>query len=141
MTHLFRIEIPPNPISFPGLFQQKKKVCVLVWGGVRCVFQQKKKCVCVCVCVGGGRGAGSSVSKVSCIYRHRGVKLILAYSWARPAILTAGKDRGGMFLFLLFFFFFCFVLFFTFIPVPLSSLSLFLISSTISFSSILRETK
>ena len=29
-----------------------------------------------------------------------GVQLILAYSWARPAILVAGKDRGGMFLFL-----------------------------------------
>ena len=35
-------------------------------------------------------------------YRHRGVQLILAYSWARPAILVAGKDIGGMFLFLLF---------------------------------------
>ena len=30
------------------------------------------------------------------------VQLILAYSWARPAILVAGKGRGGMFLFLLF---------------------------------------
>ena len=54
---------------------------------------------------------------------HRGVQLILAYSWARPAILVVGKGRGGMFLFLLFF---------TFIPVPLSSLSLSFISS-ISF--------
>ena len=26
---------------------------------------------------------------------------ILAYSWARPAILVAGRGRGGMFLFLL----------------------------------------
>ena len=33
---------------------------------------------------------------------HWGVQLILAYSWARPAILVAGKGRGGMFLFLLF---------------------------------------
>ena len=41
------------------------------------------------------------MTKVSCILRHRGVQLILAYSWARPAILVAGKDRGGM-LFLLF---------------------------------------
>ena len=32
----------------------------------------------------------------------RGIQLILAYSWARPAILVAGKGRGGMFLFLLF---------------------------------------
>ena len=29
--------------------------------------------------------------------RHRGVQLILAYSWARPAILVAGKGRGVMF--------------------------------------------
>ena len=36
----------------------------------------------------------SSVAKVSCILRHRGVQLILAYSWTRPAILVAGKDRG-----------------------------------------------
>ena len=26
------------------------------------------------------------------------IQLILAYSWARPAILVAGKSRGGMFL-------------------------------------------
>ena len=32
---------------------------------------------------------------VSCILRHRGVQLILAYSWARTAILVAGKNRGG----------------------------------------------
>ena len=44
----------------------------------------------------------SGVVKVSCILRHRGVQLILAYSWERPAILVAGKSRGGMFLFLLF---------------------------------------
>ena len=41
-------------------------------------------------------------AKVSCILRHRGVQLILAYSWARPAILVAGKGRRVMFLFLLF---------------------------------------
>ena len=39
-------------------------------------------------------------AKVSCSLRHWGVQLRLAYSWARPAILVAG--RGGMFLFLLF---------------------------------------
>ena len=44
----------------------------------------------------------SGGAKVSCILCHRGVQLILAYSWARPAILVAGKGRGGMFLFLLF---------------------------------------
>ena len=65
-------------------------------------------------------------AKVSCILRHRGVQLILAYIWARPAILVAGKGRGDCF------YFFCF---FTFIPVPLSSLSLSFISSTISFLS------
>ena len=43
----------------------------------------------------------SGVAKVSCTLCHRGVQLILAYSWARPAILVAGKGIGGMFLFLL----------------------------------------
>ena len=62
------------------------------------------------------------------ILRHRGVQLILAYCWARPAILVAGESRGGCF------YFFCF---FTFIPVPLSSLSLPFISSTISSISFL----
>ena len=42
-------------------------------------------------------GSGNGV-----VYLHRGVQLKLAYSWARPAILVAGKGRGGMFLFLLF---------------------------------------
>ena len=66
--------------------------------------------------------------EVSCILRHRGVQLILAYSWARPAILVTGKGRGGCF------YFFCF---FTFIPAPLSSLYLSFISSTISYISFL----
>ena len=44
----------------------------------------------------------SSVAKVSCILCHWGVQLILANSLARPAILVAGKGRGGMFRFLLF---------------------------------------
>ena len=63
------------------------------------------------------------------------VQLILAYNWARPAILVAGKVSkargagwGGCF------YFFCF---FTFIPVPLSSLSLSFISSSISSMSFL----
>ena len=64
-------------------------------------------------------GCGKDVVYLS----HRGVQLILAYSWARPAILVAGKGRGGMF------YFFCF---FTFIPVPLSSLSLSFISTAVS---------
>ena len=55
-------------------------------------------------------------------------QLILTYIWARPAILVAGKGRGGMFLFLLFL---------HFIHFPLSSLSLYFISSTISSVSFL----
>ena len=39
----------------------------------------------------------SGGAKVSCIFGHWDVQLILAYSWARPAILVAGKGRGGMF--------------------------------------------
>ena len=31
---------------------------------------------------------------VSCVYG--GVQLILVYSWARPAILAAGKGRGNV---------------------------------------------
>ena len=76
------------------------------------------------------------VAMVSCILRHWGVQLILAYSWARPAIIVAGKGTGargvcvcggggggGMFLFLLFLHFH---------SCSLSSLSLSFISS-ISF--------
>ena len=63
-------------------------------------------------------------AKVSCILRHRGVQLILAYSWASPATLVAGNGGGvgggGSFFF------------FTFSPVPFSSLSLSFIFSTIS---------
>ena len=40
--------------------------------------------------------------KMACILCHQGIQLILAYSWARPAILVEGKGRRGMFLFLLF---------------------------------------
>ena len=43
-------------------------------------------------------------------------RLILAYSWARPAILVVGKGRGGMFLFLLFLHFHSCS---SFLPVPL----------------------
>ena len=53
-------------------------------------------------------------AKVSCILRHRGVQMIFAYSWARPAILAAGKGRGGMFLFHLFLHFHSF----SFLPCP-----------------------
>ena len=66
------------------------------------------------------------MAKLSCILCQQGVQLVLAYSWARLAILVAGKSRGGrgggkMFLFLLF----------TIIPIPLSSLSFAFISSAL----------
>ena len=51
-------------------------------------------------------------AKVSCILLHWGVQL----SWARPAILAAGKGRGEMFLFLLVLHFHSFS---SFSPVPL----------------------
>ena len=41
-------------------------------------------------------------AKVSCILPHWGIQLILAYSWARSAILAAGKGTGELFLDLLF---------------------------------------
>ena len=63
-----------------------------------------------------------------CILHHWGVQLILAYSWARPAILVVGKGRGGMFLFLLFLHFHSCSSFF---PVPLFHLLYSL--SSISF--------
>ena len=62
-------------------------------------------------CVGWSGGA-----KVLCILHHWGVQLILAYTWARPAILVVGKGRGGMFLFLLFLHFHSCSSFF---PIPL----------------------
>ena len=76
----------------------------------------------------------SGVAKVSCSLRHRGVQLILAYSWARLAILVAGKGRGGMFLFLLFLRFHTCSSFFT---VPLFHLLYYLFSL---FSPFLWET-
>ena len=33
---------------------------------------------------------------MSGVLHHPGVQLILAYSWARPAVLVAGKRRGEM---------------------------------------------
>ena len=74
----------------------------------------------------------SGVAKVSCILCHRGVQLILAYSWARPAILVASKGRGGMFFISSVFFSLSFL--FLFLTCPslssplLSFLSLFFLS-------------
>ena len=65
----------------------------------------------------------SGGAKVSCILYHQGVQLILAYSWARPAILVAGKGREVMFLFLLFLHFQSCSSFF---PVPLFHLFCYL---------------
>ena len=73
-------------------------------------------------------GGWSGGAKVLCILHHWGVQLILAYSWARPAILVVGKGRGGMFLFLLFLHFHSCSSFF---PVPLFHLLYSL--SSISF--------
>ena len=42
-----------------------------------------------------GVGEWLGGAKVSCILCHQGVQLVLAYSWARPAVLVAGKSRGG----------------------------------------------
>ena len=53
-------------------------------------------------CVSAGIWGWSGGAKVLCILHHWGVQMILAYSWARHAILVVGKGRGGMFLFLLF---------------------------------------
>ena len=39
----------------------------------------------------------SGGAKVLCILHHWGVQLILAYSWARPAILVVGKGREECF--------------------------------------------
>ena len=38
---------------------------------------------------------GRPANLVSCILLHRGVQLILANSWGRPANLAVGKSRGG----------------------------------------------
>ena len=67
-------------------------------------------------------------AKVSYVLHYWDVQLILAYSWARPAIIAAGGGRGEMFLLLLF------LHFHSFFPSPQS---LSFISSTISSISLL----
>ena len=69
--------------------------------------------------------------KMLCILHYLTVQLILAYSWARPAILVAGKGRGGMFLFLLFPHFHSCSCFF---PVPRFHLLCYLSISFLPFS-------
>ena len=72
------------------------------------LFHKITKCLDIlvypmcCMCGEGGGGGGvRDVAKVSCILRHPCVQLILAYSWAVPAVIVAGKGRV-FFLFLLF---------------------------------------
>ena len=77
------------------------------------------------------REGWSGGAKVSCILCHRGVQLILAYNWAMPAILVAGKDREVMFLFLLFLHFHSCSSFF---PVPLFHLFCYLFCRFFSLS-------
>ena len=38
------------------------------------------------------------MEKISCILCHRDVQLVLAYTWAKPAILVEGKGRGSVFI-------------------------------------------
>ena len=76
----------------------------------------RKRCTPAIFFNSSGPGGWSGGAKVLCILHHRGVQLILAYSWARPAILVVGKGRGGMFLFPLFLHFHSCSSFF---PVPL----------------------
>ena len=102
--------------------------------GVRLAVNQirrKKSIIISCKLSPRGWSGGA---KVLCILHHWGVQLILAYSWARPAILVVGKGRGGMFLFLLFLHFHSCSSFF---PVPLFHL---LYSLFCLFSPFLRET-
>ena len=94
-----------------------------------CLYFAKHKCIMPSPYTGWSGGA-----KVLCILHHWGVHLILAYSWARPAILVVGKGRGGMFLFLLFLHFHSCSSFF---PVPLFHL---LYSLLYLFSPFLWET-
>ena len=60
-------------------------------------------------------GGGRVVRRCCVSYITGASQLILAYSWARPAILVVGKGRGGMFLFLFLHFLSCSIFF----PVPL----------------------
>ena len=63
--------------------------------------------------------------KVSCSFCHWGAQLILAYSWARPAILVADMGKGGMWVFFVCFFFVVVVpsLSFIFLSLPYPSIS------------------
>ena len=98
-----------DPICISVSFSFGISVCI----GVACLKQYVPWAYLV---VGWGEGVVYLV----------GIQLILAYCWARPAVLAACKVEGECY-------FFCF---FTFIPVPLSYLSPSFISFTISFLNI-----
>ena len=104
-------QMPHSAASVLSLHCLPRPVCSNTYG----------KCSSICVRL---RDRGwSGGAKVLCILHHWGVQLILAYSWARPAILVVGKNRRGMFLFLLFLHFHSCSSFF---PVPLFHLFCYL---------------
>ena len=67
-------------------------------------------------------------AKVSYILCHWGIQLILAYSWAKPAVLAAGKVEGECF------YFFCSFSFIHFLFSTVSSRSSPLLSHLSLFS-------
>ena len=77
-----------------------KKLNIVDWG-IKLIPHQQQQCKLIAPGIR-HLSKWSGGAKVSCILCHRGVQLIMAYSWARPAILVAGKGREVMFLFLLF---------------------------------------
>ena len=109
---LFMIEIPTFALLFPNFSPALS--LLFLWSALESLISSAQRAISLssnysmCYSV--------SCAKVLCILHHRGVQLILAYSWARPAILVVGKGRGGMFLFLLFLHFHSCSSFF---PVPL----------------------
>ena len=91
------LEIGATPKLFPSRI-------VPNWEGIREVniflpelFSLKDVFISIKILHGGG-WCGKGVVYLTV----RGVQLILAYIWARPTILVAGKGRGGMLIFLLF---------------------------------------
>ena len=69
-----------------NLFSKLYVTCTFILQWIAFIF--------VCVC-GGGGGDWGRWRRCHVSYVTQGVHLILAYSWAKPAILVAGKGRGG----------------------------------------------
>ena len=82
-------------MTFKSLFSGKNKENISNCLLLKFFTQNAKRSGAKCSIVLWGWSGGA---KVLCILHHWGVQLILAYSWARPAILVVGKGRGGMFL-------------------------------------------